>query len=306
MRSLITGGTGFVGRHLLQRLDRPVAILSRTPEKARLILRDEDVHCHRWSPEAGRPPAGAFEGVEAVFHLAGDSVAEGRWTAEKKRRIRESRVAGTRHLVQAIASLPSRPRVLVSASAVGFYGDRGDEWLDESVGPGEGFLADLCCQWEAEALKAAEHGVRVVTVRIGLILGSAGGALPRILLPFRLGVGGRLGHGRQWMPWIHIQDLVTLLLHAAGTDGLTGAVNGTSPAPVTNREFTRVVGSVLRRPTLLPAPRLALRLALGEFADVILSSQRVVPKAAQASSFRFAHPDLEGALRDILAARSRG
>lgn len=297
MKALVTGATGFIGRGLVASLAHPV-VLSRGPERARRELGAVD--SHPWDPAAEPPPAEVFEGVEAVFHLAGDPIAEGRWNDAKKRRLRESRVLGTRHLIETLGTIKKRPGVLVAASAVGYYGDRGDETLDERTAPGKGFLADLCVDWEAEAMKATGLGMRVVMVRIGMVLGASGGALAKMLLPFKIGAGGRLGSGRQWMGWIHVDDLVGLFLFAAGTKGVSGPINGVAPVPVTNAEFTRTLGSVLRRPAAFPAPASMLRLALGEFADVLLSSQRVLPAAAEMAGYTFRHPRLEGALREIL------
>jgi uncharacterized protein (TIGR01777 family) len=297
MRALVTGATGFIGRRLVASLDAPAA-LSRDPARARQSL--PGARAFAWEPAAGPPPAEAFAGVDAVFHLAGDPVAGGRWTARKKARVRDSRVLGTRHLVSALAGLPEKPRALVAASAVGFYGDRGDEVLDESSSIGSGFLAEVCRDWEAEASKAADLGLRVVHVRIGVVLGEGGGALEKMLLPFRLGLGGRLGSGRQWLSWIHLDDLAEIFLLAARNEDLSGPVNGVAPNPVTNTAFTRTLASVLGRPAIFPVPALALRLATGEFAGVLLASQRVLPRAARGAGFTFRHPALEGALREIL------
>jgi len=290
MEALVTGATGFIGKALCARLERP-RVLSRRPGPG----------AFPWDAERGPPPAEAVEGVEVVFHLAGDPVAEGRWTAEKKRRIRDSRVLGTRNLVAALSAAKARPKVLVSASAVGLYGDRGDEPLTESAAPGRDFLAETCAAWEAEGAKARDLGIRVVHLRIGVVLGPGGGALAKMLLPFRLGVGGVLGSGRQWMPWIHRDDVVGLLLFAAEHGAVTGPVNGVAPGAATNREFTKALGRVLHRPTILPAPRFGLRVAFGEFADVLFASQRVVPKAALDAGYRFVFPEVEGALRDAVA-----
>ncbi len=297
MLTLVTGATGFVGRRLIASLEKPVVVLSRDAERARRAL-GAGVEAYRWEPEAEPAPAEAFRGVEAVFHLAGDSVAAGRWTRAKKQRIRNSRVLGTRNLVTSLKSLRERPRVLVSASAIGFYGDRGDELLDETSAPGNDFLAQTCQEWEAEARHAEPLGIRVVTPRIGVVLGEDGGALAKMLTPFKLGLGGRLGHGRQWMSWIHLDDLAALLLDAAGKNELSGAINAVSPEPVENREFTRVLASVLHRPAIFPAPAPALRLALGEMAGaLLLVSQRVVPRVAEKAGFRFRYPALAGALQ---------
>jgi uncharacterized protein (TIGR01777 family) len=295
MRALVTGATGFVGGELLRRLEKP-RILSRTPERAR---ERTGLEAFPWDAEAGPPPAAALEGLDAVFHLAGDPVAEGRWTAAKRARIRDSRILGTRHLVAGLAAAEAKPSVLVAASAVGWYGDRGDEVLAEGAPPGSDFLAEVCGGWEREAAAAEARGIRVVSLRIGLVLGK-GGALPRMLLPFRLGAGGTLGRGRQWMPWIHVEDLVGLLLFAAATPGLRGPVNAVGPVPATNRDFTKALGRVLGRPTILPVPRFALRIALGGFSDVLFASQRVEPRAALAAGYAFRHREVEGALRAIL------
>jgi uncharacterized protein (TIGR01777 family) len=295
MRALVTGATGFIGGRLLEKLTQP-AVLSRAPELALRRLGNK-VGVHGWDPAAGPAPAQAFAGVDTVFHLAGEPVAEGRWTAAKKQRIRQSRVEGTRNLVAAIESLPERPKILVSASAVGFYGDRGDEMLEETSAPGQDFLAGVCREWEAEALRAASLGIRVVTARIGLVLGPSGGALARMLTPFKLGLGGRLSSGRQWMPWVHLDDLVGLLLHAAGNAAISGAMNAVGPAPVTNREFTETLATVLNRPAIFPVPAFAIRLMFGEVADVLLGSQRVLPKVAERTGYRFRYPMLPHALR---------
>lgn len=296
MRALVTGATGFIGRRLAASLERPV-VLSRRPEVARKVL--GEVRAYAWQPEAGPPPAEALDGVEAVFNFAGESVAGGRWSAERKNRIRASRVVGTRNLVAGLEAQKIRPRVLVSASAVGYYGSRGDEVLKEDAKPGEDFLAEVCAAWESEASRASQLGVRVVTPRIGLVLGKGGGALERMLLPFKLGLGGRLGNGRHWVPWIHLDDLVNLFLHAANNE-ISGALNAVGPAPVTNREFTRTLASALHRPAIFPVPELALRLLFGELASVLLASQRVVPGVAEATDFRYRYASLADALREIV------
>jgi uncharacterized protein (TIGR01777 family) len=293
----VTGATGFVGRRLVRALEAP-AVLSRDAERARRAL-GPAVRAFAWDPDAGPPPAAAFEGIEAVFHLAGEPVAR-RWTRAVKDRIRDSRVGGTRNLVAALEALKARPRVLVAGSAVGWYGDRGDELLDESSSPGDDFLARLCREWEAESSRAEGLGVRAVVVRTGIVLGRDGGALARMLPPFRMGAGGRLGGGRQWMSWIHLDDLAGLMLHAARTEALRGPVNGTAPAPVTNAEFTRILAGVLRRPAFFPVPPPVLRLAFGEGASVLLSSQRALPRAAERSGYAFRHTALDPALREIL------
>ena len=298
MRALVTGGTGFIGRRLVNNLDRPV-VLSRNPERAKKLLGEVEVH--RWEHPSALPPEAAFEQVEVVFHLAGEPIAAGRWTEARKESIRESRVRGTRSLVTAIELLRQRPRVLVSGSAVGYYGDRGEELLEESATPGSDFLSQVCGAWEAEANRAASLGLRVVTPRTGIVLGQGGGALAQMLPPFKLSLGGRLSSGRQWMPWIHMDDLVGLLLHAAEKSEISGGMNAVSPTPVTNKEFTRTLASVLWRPAIFPVPALALRLVFGELASVLLSSQRVVPRVAGQTGYRFRYAALTEALRAILS-----
>jgi uncharacterized protein (TIGR01777 family) len=302
MRALITGATGLVGKHLLGRLENSV-VLSRNPDEARRRL--GKVEAHAWNPESGPAPAEAIRGVEAVFNLAGEPVFEGRWTDEKKRRIRDSRVVGTRNLVSALAALESRPKVLVSASAVGYYGDRGDEELDERSTVGDGFLAGVCVDWEREVMAAARLGIRVVCVRIGIVLAPGGGALAAMLTPFRMGIGGRLGSGRQWMPWVHIKDVTEMMLHASRNDAIRGPMNAVAPHPVINVDFTRALAHAVHRPALIPMPRLALRLALGEASDILIASQRVLPRVAEQSGYVFEHPDLEGALDDVMASMAQ-
>ncbi len=299
MRALITGATGLVGRELCKHLTSPV-VLTRSLADAKRLL-GPSVQAFEWQPETSIAPAAALEGIDAVFHLAGEPVAEGRWTPEKKRRIRDSRVLGTKNLVAALRASATPPRVLVSVSAVGYYGDRGDEELGEGAPRGEGFLADVCEAWEAEARAAERPGMRVVVARLGLVLAERGGALERMLPPFRMGVGGKLGNGRQWMPWVHMDDVIGLLLHAAREHAapeqrLSGPLNIASPKPVTNAEFTRTLGHALRRPAILSVPRVALRVAFGELSEALLSSQRVMPRAAQATGYGFVYSELAPAL----------
>ena len=300
MRALITGATGFVGRRLLKRLDQPV-VLSRNVAKAAKELAEFHVTAYQWDPAREPAPAKALAGIDTVIHLAGDPVAEGRWTAAKKARLRESRIFGTRNLVQTLSTLSSKPKVLVSASAVGIYSDRGEEILDESAAPRDDFLGELCQAWEHEANQAGKLGIRVVTVRVGIVLGEKGGALAKMLPPFYFGLGAPLGSGRQYMPWIHIEDLVRLMIFAAEHDGVHGPVNGVGPNPVTNREFTKTLGKVLSRPTIFPpVPGFMLKVMFGEFGQILLHSQRVVPKKALDAGFEFQFKELEPALRDVL------
>jgi hypothetical protein len=306
MRVLVTGATGFIGRALIDRLDE-VVVLSRDAARARGELPDRVVGAWSWNPIGEAPPAEAFAGVEAVFHLAGEPIAEGRWTAARKARLRDSRVLGTRNLVDALVRLSAPPRVLISASAVGYYGDRGDEVLTEAAPPANDFLGGFCREWEQESRRAEGRGMRVVNPRIGLVLGPGGGALAKMLPIFRRGLGSPLGSGRQWMPWIHRDDLIDLLLFAAGAPALNGAVNATAPQPVTNREFTRSLARAVGRTAWLPAaPAFALRLALGELSSVLLASQRALPRAALDAGFSFRYPDLESVWPSILAAGASG
>jgi uncharacterized protein (TIGR01777 family) len=294
---LVSGASGLVGERLLPLLE------ARGYNAARLVreysaVSQEDVF---WDPAAGELDSDALEGVEAVVHLAGENIAAGRWNAVRKERIRESRVAGTKLLCSKLAEMPHPPKVLVCASAIGYYGDRADESLPEDAPAGEGFLPDVCREWEA-ASSAAEHaGIRVVRLRIGVVLSPKGGALKKMLLPFKLGAGGKMGSGRQYMSWISIDDLTRVILHCIESDALSGAVNAVTPAPVTNQEFTKTLGRVLVRPTLFPLPPFAARLALGEMADaLLLASAKVEPAVLKASGFEFAHSDLEEALRHLL------
>ena len=297
MRALVTGATGLIGRALIDRLGHAV-VLTRDAERAKRKL--PTVESHAWSPEAGPPRAGALDGVDVVFNLAGEPVAEGRWTADKKRRIRDSRVLGTRNLVAGLAALEKRPQVLVSASAVGYYGDRGDEEISETSPAGRGFLAEVCAEWEHEALAAADLGLRVVCVRIGIVLAQGGGALAKMLTAFRLGAGGKLGDGRQWMPWVHLDDVVGILLHASQDARIRGAMNAVGPRPVTNADFTRALAQALHRPAFLTVPKTALRLAFGEMGEILTDSQRVFPKVAEQTGYAFKHADLGLALRAAL------
>jgi uncharacterized protein (TIGR01777 family) len=298
MRVLISGSTGLVGTALGEALTSAGHTVSPLLRPGRTASPGSV----RWDPAARDGfDAAAAEGAEAVVHLAGESIASGRWNDRRKAELRSSRVAATRNLVDGLGRMRRKPAVLVSASAIGYYGDRGDEELTEASAPGRDFLADLAVEWEAEAARAEEHGIRVVIVRFGIILSPRGGALQRMLLPFRMGVGGRLGSGKQWMSWVSLPEVVAIIGHVIENPAVRGPVNAVAPNPVRNSEFTQTLGRVLRRPTVFPAPAFALRLLLGEMADaLLLSSQRVLPEQLATSGYRFRHEQLETALRDVL------
>jgi uncharacterized protein (TIGR01777 family) len=298
MKITVTGATGFVGKRLVERLleqGHAVHILGRT---ARTPL-PSNVQFSLWNAVAGEPPEECIREADAIVHLAGEPVSQ-RWTPEVKRRIWSSRVDGTRHLVQALARRKAPLPVLVSASAIGYYGSRGDEILTEESPPGSGFLAELGVAWEREALQATQLGTRVVMPRIGIVLGR-GGALAVMLPPFRAGLGGRIGDGRQWMSWIHLDDLINLIVFALERPALQGPLNATAPNPVRNAEFTETLARVLRRPAIFPVPLFGLRVLFGEMSEVMLASQRVLPKVAEAAGFKFSFPDLGPALKHVLA-----
>jgi len=303
---LVTGATGLVGRRLVARLAGDgisVRALTRRLGPAAGAL-DPRAILVRW--DGSNVPTEAVRGVDAVVHLAGEPVFGGLPTEARKRRIRTSRVDATHSLVEAIGAVSDaeRPNRLVCASAVGFYGEHGDETLDESATPGNGFLAQLCQDWETAAARAREHGLRVVSLRIGIVLAREGGALPMMALPFRFGLGGRVASGRQWLPWIHVDDLVTMIWAALGNDAWQGVVNAVAPEPVRNAHFTRALAGVLRRPALLPVPEFAVRTALGDLAPELLDSRRAVPKRAVQWGFEFAHERVETALAEELARPS--
>jgi len=296
MRVAVTGASGLVGSAL-------IASLRDDHHEALRLVRGAATSADEisWEPAAGAIDAARLESVDALVHLAGEGIAEKRWSDEQKRKIRESRVVGTRLVAETVAKLARKP-VLVCASAIGFYGARGDEELDESAAPGTGFLADVCRAWEAAADPARAAGVRVVHARLGVVLSKKGGALAKMLTPFQMGVGGKLGTGRQWMSWISLEDVALALRHALATSSLEGPTNVVAPNPVTNAEFTKLLGHALHRPTALPMPAFAARLAFGEMADaLLLTGQRVVPKRLLASGFEFRDRTLAGALDRILS-----
>jgi uncharacterized protein len=298
MNALVTGATGLIGKHLLQRLGEP-RVLARDPAEATRQLGVKDVIA--WNADQAIPPR-ALDGVDVVFHLAGDPIAAGRLTAAKKQRLRDSRVLGTRNVVAAIRDGTRRPRVLVCASAIGFYGSRGDEELIEESPPGTGFLADMCRDWEKEALAASALGVRVVCARTGIVLAREGGALSSMRRAFQLGLGGPLASGRQWTSWIHVDDVVGLLLHAAERAEVEGPLNVCAPHPSRNGDFSRALGRAMHRPAWVRMPALALRLALGELADVVVASQRAIPARATATGYVFRFGTVDEALHDLLTS----
>jgi hypothetical protein len=257
-----------------------------------------------WDPESGTIHSVLLEGSDAIVHLAGENISAGRWTSSKKARIRESRVNGTRLLAEALSKLYRPPQVLISASAIGYYGDRGDEILREESPPGHGFLADVCRQWEAATDPATKKGIRVVHLRTGIVLSRNGGALPKMLLPFKMGLGGKIGSGNQYWSWISVDDLCAAILHCIQANTLHGPVNAVSSSPVTNLQFTKALGRVLSRPTMFPLPAFAARLVLGEMAGaLLLASARVEPAKLAASRFVFRHKKLEETLRAVLSVR---
>jgi uncharacterized protein (TIGR01777 family) len=295
MKVLISGATGMIGSALTRELEskgHQTTRLTRSPGS------DDDVG---WDPSAGEIDASRLEGVDAVVHLAGESIAEGRWTADRKRRILESRRQGTGLLARTIANLSEPPGVMVGASAVGYYGDRGNELLREDSGPGNNFLGEVCRVWEKAADPAREAGIRVVHTRFGIVLSPKGGALGTTLPIFKLGGGGRIGSGRQYWSWVALDDVVGSIIHALENDSVEGPINVGSPNPLTNAEYTKVLGKVLNRPTVFPLPAPAARLMLGEIADeLLLASARMEPARLEETGYEFRYPELEGALRHLL------
>lgn len=297
MKILVSGARGLVGKALNAELAKQgneiVSLVRRTPAPGAREI--------EWHPNKGLIDAEKLEGFDVVVHLAGESIASGRWTDEKKKQIRESRVKGTTILSEAISKLSNPPATFVSASAIGFYGNRGEEQLSEESGPGNDFLADVCQEWEASTVAARTKGIRTVLARFGIILDQEGGALEKMLTPFKMGIGGKVGDGKQWMSWIALDDVVHGLLFVIEQPSISGPVNFVAPTPVRNVEFTKTLGSVLSRPTIFPVPAFAARLAFGEMADgLLLSSARVEPKKLLASGFKFSYPTLKPALEEIL------
>ena len=300
MKVTITGATGLIGTRLVAALSGrgdEVTVLSRSPEKARALL---NVEALAWDLMAGPAPVSALEGRDAVIHLAGEPVAQ-RWSAHVKEAILASRESGTRNLVAGIEQASARPSVLVSSSAVGYYGKHGDERVDESTPAGADFLAGVCVVWEREAQQARDLGLRVVLIRTGVVLDAGGGALKTMLPPFKAGIGGPVAGGRQYMPWIHVDDVVGMYLAAIDEAAWSGPVNATAPEPVTNKEFSRALGRALHRPAIAPVPAIALRALYGDMAEIVTEGQRAVPGRALAHGYDFKHPELDEALASALS-----
>lgn len=295
MKVLITGSSGLIGSALIE------SLAANGHEVIRLLRKKFAKDSPFWDPENGVVKLDDVGDIVAVVHLAGDNIAEGRWNDRKKGRILNSRVRGTKLLSEFFSASNHRPRVIVSASAVGFYGDRGEELVDETSGPGNGFLADVCKQWEGATSSAVDAGIRVVNVRFGVVLSAAGGALKKMLLPFRMGLGGVIGTGEQYMSWVSIDDVVGMIQYVIENDSMRGPVNLVAPNSVSNREFTKTLGRVLRRPAIFPMPAFAARIAFGEMADeLLLSSTRVLPRKLTDSGYKFRHPELGDALEHLL------
>lgn len=300
MDVVVTGSSGLIGTALRRALE---SAGHRFVPMVRSQARGDAIH---WDPDRGDIDSEGLEGVGAVVHLAGEGIGARRWNEAHKARVKDSRTRGTSLLAATLAKLNNAPQVLVSGSAVGYYGDRGDEVLTESSRPGSDFLADVCIAWEAAAAPAREAGIRVAHIRTGIVLSGRGGVLPRMIIPFKFGAGGKLGSGRQWMSWISLEDEVAAILHLLGNDDLAGPFNLTAPNPVTNADMTKAIGAALHRPTLLPAPAFALKAALGpEMAqELLLVSQRALPTRLLDSGFTFAHPEVTGALNTAFATSS--
>jgi len=301
MKTAILGGTGLIGTALtkvLQNNGHEALIISRQP------LPHTNIEYRVWNPEQGDADRALFAGIDAVVNLSGANISKGRWTKKRKQQILDSRVLTNRKIVQAFSRMDNTPRVFITGSAVGYYGPAGDKILDEASPPGHDFLASVCVGLEEQAFKARQYEIRTVALRTGVVLAAGGGALPKMVLPFKLGRGGRLASGRQWFPWIHIDDVARLILFVLENDALEGPINAVSPGIVTNRGFTKTLAGVLRRPAFFPVPEVALRVALGEMAQAVLASQRVEPAELLSAGYQFYYPQLKTALQDLLHSPS--
>lgn len=302
MKVLVTGATGFVGQRVVKQLleaGDDVVVLTRNVAKGALNLGTK-CKFYTWSDTTTPPPMEAFLGVEGVINLLGEGIADKRWNEEQKKKIHDSRIMSTQRIVEAIKAMPVKPKALISASAIGIYGDRGNEELSEDASTGNDYLASLCKEWEAEAYKAKEFGVRVAVLRTGVVLGKNGGALKKMLPIFKLGAGGPVGSGKQYMSWIHVEDLAQMYVVALKNPSYEGPYNGTALNPATNKEFTQTLGKALHRPAFAPVPGFALKLVFGEMASVLLEGQKVIPSKFKASKFRYRYPSLEMAIKESL------
>ncbi|MAR70494.1 MAG: TIGR01777 family protein [Nitrospina sp.] len=301
MKILVTGATGFIGKELVKKLDEKghdIVVLTRNKETARFHI---PIYCevHEWDPEKKPLPTNSLKDIDAVINLAGENIASSFWTENQKNKLMSSRIMSARRIVQSMGAMNEKPKVFLSASAIGFYGDRGDEELNETSSEGAGFLSQICQSWENEITKSNELGIRTVICRLGMVLGHDGGALEKIIPAFKLGVGGKLGDGSQWMSWIHINDFVDMMIYSLETPSVNGIINAVSPNPVKNVEFTKTLGRILKRPTILPVPSILLKMGLRDLSDLLLYSQKVSAEKICKNGFEFKYPKLEEAFKEV-------
>lgn len=300
MKVLVTGATGFIGKRVVNQLlnaGDEVVVLSRNVAKGAIRLGSQCQY-YQWIDMNTMPPLEALKGIDGVINLMGEGIAEKRWDEEQKKKIYDSRILGTRNLIEAIKASNSKPKAFISSSAVGIYGNRGDEDITEESSTADDFLAHVCKDWEAEAFKASELGLRVTIIRTGVVLGRGGGALKKMLPIFKLGAGGPVASGEQYMSWIHVDDLASMYVQALKNDTISGIYNGTAPYPAKNKDFTKALAKALHRPAFLPAPRFGLKLIFGEMSQVVLEGQKVLPKKFKEKDFRYKYPTLEMALKE--------